>query len=1213
MRQLLTLFLVFGLFSSAFAQSNFWKPLKPESISLPTQAERKIQPLQFNTFQLDYPALKAALSQAPMEFTAAAKQEPVLLNIPLADGSTQVFAVWESPVMASELAAKFPDIRTYAGKAADGSGLTVRLGVSYKGFHAFVFDLNGKVQSVRPYAEGTDEFYMAYRKEDLPAQPGSDIHARCGMDEEIGLPTTDLSEPGTAIERGTAPVTLRKYRLAVSAQGEYSQFHGGTKPLVMSAIVQAVNFLVAVQERDWAVRLELIPNNDTLIYLDPGTDPFTGPLIPNWIGDNPAAINPLIGSSNYDIGHLFARVVNTPGGVYVAGQASIASVCEFPNKAVAGTSLPQPDGENFYVIIAHEMGHQFSATHTFNSCPPSADARTGSTAYEPGGGSTIMSYAGTCSPDLVESNQDSYYHVASIEQAMNFITQGGGATCAQTVVTDNNFPEVNIPLVDSFFIPISTPFTLKCDATDADGDNLSYCWEQFDLGVEVGLGQSNSSSPLFRSFPPNDESSRTFPRLFSIVFNQPSNAEVLPIVNRELKFRVTVRDNHAGGGGVAWDQVRFRASAQAGPFTLTYPNDNTIVWNAGEYQTITWNVANTDKLPVNCQTVNILLSTSNGLTYQHVLASGVPNNGRACVKLPTGVTSNNARIRVEAADNIFFDLSDAAFKLQNPTAPNFSLCAESLVSLACAPTSYTTEISTAAIGGFSDPVTLAASGLPAGVTATFSPNPVAPGSTSTMTVDFTGAAPEGPFDFTVGGSSGALSSTSVIKFTVVQNDFSSMALQTPVDGAQSVDIGPWLYWNGSSFADKYEVQVASSPSFEPSTILATNANVSLDSFKVSPLGEGKICYWRVRPINECGPGPWTEPFVFVTRVQNCTTLAANDLPKNISANGTPTVESKITLANGILLEDVNVKKIQGNHTFMQDLEVRLISPAGTDVLLFENKCPGFNGNFNMGFDDSANGPFSCPPPNNGTIVKPTELLSAMAGQNSTGVWTLRVRDNVISSGGSLTAFELELCSGVSLSGPFIVNNNLLQVPGGTNAIIGENLLKVDDANNSASQLTFTLMTVPDYGDLRITGSPMKPGEQFTQADINAGLLRYYDYGLNNPADDFRFSVSDGEGGLVSGTFNIQPFPLSTGEPLGNINFGLAPNPASESVRLFVGQPLDTDSRVTLLNLAGQQLRTWNFASGAAALQLELGDLPKGVYAVSVENEKGKGVKKVVIQ
>ncbi len=1217
MRQFLTLSLLFGLFLPLFGQNvapNFWTPVKPESISLPPSAERKINPSQIHTFQLDYASLKSALTQAPMEFTAAARQQPVMLSLPLADGSLRNFRVWESPVMAPELMTKFPAIRTYAGSADDDSGLTVRLGVDYNGFYAYIFNQQGNAQIVRPYSDGTSDFYMTYRQEDLSG--GQDAQFHCGVNSnDVPLnPTAASATPDqTVTERGAAPVTLRKYRLAVVTQGEYAQFHGGTKPLVMSAIVQAVNYIVNIQERDWAVRLELIPNNDTLIFLDPATDPYMGGgLIPNWIGDNPGAINPRVGINNYDIGHLFSRV-NNPTGIYVAGQANLASVCSQFEKAIAGSSLPEPIGEDFYLIVAHEMGHQFSANHTFNSCPSSAGQTSGQTAYEPGGGSTIMGYT-VCDPDNIGGGRGDYFHVINLIEVTNFLTQGGGNTCGEAIVTDNNTPEVSIPLTDGFFIPIGTPFTLTGNVTDQDGDDLSYCWEQFDLGPTSSLGQPTGDAPIFRSYPPADDPSRTFPRLNNIVFNNLNNEEVLPTYSRNLTFKLTARDNHPGAGGVTSAEVKFKATDKAGPFVVKYPNSSAVTWYVGEYQTVEWDVANTDKDPVNCQKVDILLSTNNGLGYQVVLASGVPNTGRYCIQVPNN-TTNNARIRVQATENVFFDISNVGFKLLQPVAPDFSFCAGPATKLACAPTSASMEISTNAVSGFSDPITLTAIGLPAGATATFSPNPVMPGETSTVTVDFSDQAPEGSFTLTVEGTAASSTRSFGLPFEVVQNDFSTMAHQTPVYGAQSVDLAPWLRWNGAADADKYGIQVATSPSFEQSVLLYTNDNLTLDSFKIPALlAEGQVIYWRVRPINDCGPGPWLEPFVFVTKVQNCATLVATDLPKNISANGTPTVESKITVTGaGTSLADVNVKKVQGNHDFMRDLEVRLISPAGTNILLFKDKCGSYSGGFNIGFDDSGNGTFACPPPQNGTFAKPTDPLSTLNGQDANGVWTLRVKDNEFSSGGQVAGFELQLCSGVSLNAPFIVNNNPLQLPGGTNEVIGENLLKVEDPNNSPGQLLFTIVTIPRNGILSITGAPFQPGAQFTQDDINNGLLRYYDYGWNLGNDDFRFTVTDGEGGLVSGTFSIQPSTVSTKEPLGSIAFGLAPNPAGESVRLYVTEALDTDSRVTLFNTSGQQLRSWSLGSGSTTLLLDIADLPQGVYAVAVENEKGRGVKKVVIQ
>ena len=1212
MRQFCTFLLFSGFLSSLSAQNNapnFWKTVSPESITLPATAERKIQPLALKTFQLNYDGLNAALEPAPMEFTASAKQQPVLLNLPQADGTMRAFRIWESPVMAPELAAKYPGIRTYAGNAADGSGIAVRLGTGYKGFYAFMFAPDGSIQSVRPYAEGQNTYYMAYRVSDLPRDFG-DNAATCGTNDQ-GNPLEPAKN--AVIDRGNAQVQLKKYRAAISAQGEYSVFHGGTRPLVMNAIVEAVNFITGIQERDFSMRLELIPNNDTLIYLDPATDPFSGPYVTDWMQQNPAATNPLVGVNSYDIGHVFCRVIN-PSGLYVAGQASLGGVCSQLLKARAGSSLPSPVGEQYYLIIVHEMGHQVSATHTFSNCPPSDDATEPTTAYEPGSGSTIMSYAGTCSPYNVQNNSDGYFHIASIVQARNFITQGNGSTCGTNIDMDNTIPEASISIPNNLVIPIGTPFQLTGSASDADGDALTYCWEEYDLGTQSPLGDPQGNSPAFRSFEPSTSPSRIFPRLQLVLANGSSVNEVLPDTTRSFTFRMTVRDNHPGAGGVDWKEIKFKSTYLAGPFRVSYPNSNTVTWNVGEYQTVTWDVANTDKAPVNCRWVNILLSTNAGNSFPIVLASVVPNIGRCCIKVPDNVSSG-ARIRIEAAENIFFDVSNSNFKILQPTAAAFSFCPANLVAQACVPADfYSLDISTDDGLGATDPITFSVSGLPAGATATFTPNPVAPGSSSTMKIFFPDNVSEGTYDLSVQGTANGVTKTSVISLSVIKNDFSDLNLTTPVNGAQSVDLGPVLHWNGVVDADKYEIQVASSPSFEQASILSTNANLVADSFKIPLLlNEGQVVYWRVRPINGCGEGDWTDPFVFVTRVQNCSSFTANDLPKNISATGTPTVESQIVVQGGGVVSDVNVKKVQGSHQFFKDLEVRLLSPAGTNVLLFKDKCASYNGNFNIGFDNSGAGGFPCPP-NNGNSYVPTESLSAFNGQNAAGTWILRVKDNTISSGGQLAAFELQLCSSVALNAPFLVNNNLLQVMPGKNAPIGPALLKVEDTNNSPSELTFTLMTIPQFGDLRkFGGAPLQAGDQFTQADIDNGAISYYEYGFNTGTDDFDFSATDGEGGLVSGTFNIQPFPVSTKEPAGNLAFQLAPNPAHESLRLFVPEALDADSRIDLFNTAGQQLRTWTFPAGATAMLLDIAGLPEGVYAVSVQNEKGRGVKKVVVR
>ena len=338
------------------------------------------------------------------------------------------------------------------------------------------------------------------------------------------------------------------------------------------------------------------------------------------------------------------------------------------------------------------------------------------------------------------------------------------------------------------------------------------------------------------------------------------------------------------------------------------------------------------------------------------------------------------------------------------------------------------------------------------------------------------------------------------------------------------------------------------------------------------------------------------------------------MPKNITATQVVTVESKINVPANGTLSDVNITKVQGNHEFFKDLEMHLIGPSGADVLLFKDKCPNYNGNFNFGFDDSKASIFNCPPPNNGNTYRPTQSLSAFNGQNASGQWTLRVKDNTISSGGKITAFVLELCSSTTLNPPVLVNNNTLQVQPGTNQAIITALLKTEDANNTADQLVYTLMTKPAWGRLeRNWGGEMQVGDQFTQTDLDNGAIRYFDYGAHTGTDNFCFTVTDGEGGLVKGCFTIQPFPVGTAEAKQAIDFVLSPNPATDAVRLAFSAPLRSETRVRLFDSAGRLLRQSVLAEGQWTLEVPVRGLPQGIYTISVENTEGSGVRRVVVR
>ncbi len=597
--------------------------------------------------------LEALLAQAPMEFTPAAAN-PVRITLPMPDGTFARFDVVESPVMHPDLAAKFPEIKTYAGQGVDDPHASVRFDMTPQGFHAQVLSPSGAAY-IDPYTRDNTALYSVYYKRDFPRKSdGWKCHtadlpalgALAGRVNPLGGPETGE--------------TLRTYRLANAATGEYTAFHGGTVPAGQAAIVTAINRVSGVYQIDFSIKMQLIANNNVLVFTNGGTDPYTNNNGGAMLGQNQSVLDSsgqpysIGGSAAYDIGHVFS----TGGG----GIAGLSVVCRAGLKAQGVTGLPQPIGDPFYIdYVAHEMGHQFGGNHSFNSAV-CAGARVASAAYEVGSGSTIMSYAGICGADNIQFNSDPYFLFHNFQEIRAYAASGLGNPCAQQTATGNLDPTVNAG--PDRTIPRGTAFELTASGSDPNGDPITYCWEQRNLGPAQGAvgGQftDNGSSPIFRSFSPVTSPTRVFPRLSNILANNTVIGETYPQTNRTLLFRCTVRDNRVTGGGVGWDDVAVVVTTSSGPFLVTSPNTNVTLSGA---QTVTWNVANTTAAPVSCANVNILLSTNGGQTFPITLASNTPNDGSELVTLPNILTTT-ARIRVEAAGGTFFDLSNTNFKIE---------------------------------------------------------------------------------------------------------------------------------------------------------------------------------------------------------------------------------------------------------------------------------------------------------------------------------------------------------------------------------------------------------------------------------------------------------------------------------------------------------------------------------------------------------------------
>ncbi len=825
MKTLLSFLLCF--ISLGLIGQSYWTEINESNFK--SLGERQIIPNDYRSFELDLKMLKSLLGTAPERFSTTNKNAETLLEVPLADGSMVQFQVYEAPMMEQELADKYPDIKTYVGIGKDDPLMRIRFDVTSKGFHAMI-RTNDNWVFIDPYASDDDKHYVCYYKKDYPQT--LDNAFACHF-ENTKVDKSKLSIEANDFKSMAGDCMLRSYRLAVATTGEYTSFHGGSTS-GLSAVVTAINRVNEVYENDLAITFNLIGNNDLIIYTNSSTDPYTNNNGSAMLSQNQSNLNSVIGSANYDIGHVFST-----GGGGIAGWGVVCT----NNKAHGVTGLPTPTGDPFYIdYVAHEIGHQFGGSHTFNnSCNSN---RYGPTAVEPGSGSTIMGYAGICSPN-VQDNSDPYFHAISLQEMSFFSNNSSGNACANTISTGNSQPIVED--VPNYVIPISTPFSLTAEASDANGDVLTYCWEQMDN--EIASMPPNSSStggPLFRSLNPTTSPTRTFPNMTTIVFNSNNTWEKLPSVSRSMDFRVTIRDNRLGGGCTTEDDVQVTSTTSAGPFLVTNPNSST-TWNVGSIQTITWDVANTNVAPVSCANVDVLMSTDGGYTYPITLASGVANNGSYTITVPN-YPSNLCRIKIACSDNIFFDISNQNFSI-DASVPSFLLDAISPNLSICQGENAVFNIPITAIAGFNNSINLSVSGVPSGAAATFSNNPATAGSTVNLTISNTASLVSGNYNLVLNGVSGSDSKNLNLVLSV--GTPSSPTLDMPAYASLNVALLPTLSWDEVLGASSYSIEIASDFNFL--NLIESTNNISGNEYTVNTaLDELSTYYWRISAINNCG-------------------------------------------------------------------------------------------------------------------------------------------------------------------------------------------------------------------------------------------------------------------------------------------------------------------------------------------------------------------------
>lgn len=1110
---LLKLSLLLLILNLSNAQTN-WKKVNYHDVKTKIGNGTKEQlPTSYNLYNFNFSDLKNRLKIAPEENFENANNSNVSVSFPLEDGHYEDFNIRRVFYMHKDLSALYPEIQSYVGISKQNPLHKIYISLSKDNFYGVI---NGeKTIYLDPYKRGESDYLLVYNRKNFNKATDDDFNCAY-IDEESTEKAVQFGS--NQQQKNIIDGRFRTYEIAIACTSDYSAYHGNTVAGVLAAMNTTITRVNSVFERDMGLRFQIVPSNNRLIYINgfnidasPDADPYDNYSGSQMLGANTANISGLITAAAYDIGHVFST-----GGGGIAGTGPCGT-----NKGSGVTGIVTPEFDPFDIdYVAHEIAHQFSAGHTYyNPCFGSKVTDD----YEPGSASTILGYAGICAPN-VQANSDGYFHARSIAQ---MTTAVNSHTCETETSYTNVEPTANAGA--DYTIPKSTPFILNGNLSSdpTAGDILTYCWEQYDTndgGAQPPVS-TNTAGPVFRSFFPTTNPARVFPNMDAIVANQTPTWEVLPSVARTLNFRLTVRDNNAQVGQTNSDNVVITVNT-TGPFVVNSPNLGTEVWYAGETKTVTWAVNSTNSLSAN---VNIKLSLDGGYTYPITLLSNTVNDGTQTITVPNNITKK-ARIKIEAATNIFFDISNQNFEIKPGT---FEFITTETNIPVCKPNTGSFTFDYAKAPNFAEAVTFSMDNLPVGLTASFSPSSLSVNGQVTVTLSGAASVTAGNYAVTLKGTSTNATETIPVSLNVYEDFIGQLTLNSPANGATNLATSVLLKWNTLTSAEDYIVEISESPLF--STIAETVTTTKLE-YQTTSLVEGKIYFWRVRPKNTCIYGSYSEIYSFQISRDFCNTYTNEYFEggDNIwNTNSNNAVSARIDVADNLIINKVSFY-MRATHPLLTDIKMQFRAPTGVFAEIYNRDCSGAN--FNVTFDDDGI-PLTCGNVDPGVVAglegiqQPGQAFSRFIGSNALGTWVLLATDRVSnSSGGTFHEFSISICGKLQVVNNIALANNALTVNQGATQNITSALLNATQSGATTAQLQYVITKLPKNGYLLLNGQRLFVGDSFTQANINSAQLSYKHNALSTVADNFVATIKGNNLALLGGqtfTINITPQTCAT--------------------------------------------------------------------------------------